>query len=184
MSTVVIPTNKTNLFRGIHIDDYENWMIRHLLKNGMQIPRSKLVQVFEHANKLLENLEHIMSEDEYLFVKESINSKAIPAPKLLIKDPMEINDDSNYPTRLVVPATNFALAFLKLGYIGIKKMMDKAEVNYSRKTFIQASHLKLQIKSLSIRKGRHMIFSLDIEAFHPFVTYGLIKRAIEFSPVH
>jgi hypothetical protein len=67
-------------------------MAKHLLKNGKEIPRSKLVQVFEDANKLLENLEHIMSEDEYIFVKESINSKAIPSPKLLIKDHKEIND--------------------------------------------------------------------------------------------
>jgi hypothetical protein len=73
-----------------------------------------------------------MSEDEYFFVKESINSKAIPAPKLLIKDHKEINDDVNYPTRLVVPATNFTLAFSKLGYIGIMKIMDNAEINYRR----------------------------------------------------
>jgi hypothetical protein len=31
-----------------------------------------------------------MSEDEYTLVKESINSKAIPSPKLLIKDHKEI----------------------------------------------------------------------------------------------
>jgi hypothetical protein len=78
---------------------------------------------------LLESLEQILSEDEYTtFVKESINSKAaIPAPKLLItKDHKEINDDCNYPMRLVVPATNFTSTFLKLGYIGSKKIMDEA----------------------------------------------------------
>jgi hypothetical protein len=62
-------------------------------------------------------------------------------------------------------------------------MMDEAEVNYRRKTIIQASHLKRQIESLlGIRKDRHTIFSLDIKAFYPSVTYGLAERAIAFSP--
>ena len=42
-SMVIIPTDKTNSFRYIHIDDYKNWTIKHLLKNGKEIPRSKLV---------------------------------------------------------------------------------------------------------------------------------------------
>jgi hypothetical protein len=154
-SPVVIPMDKTNSFRCIHIDDYENWMIKHLLKNGNELPRSKLVQVFEDGNELLESLEHAMSEDVYFFVKESINSKVILAPKLLIKDHKEINDGGNYPTRLVVHVPNITSAFSKLGYIGIMKMMDEAEVNYSRKTIVQASHLKHQIESVGIRKDRH-----------------------------
>ena len=121
-----------------------------------------------------------MSEDEYYFVKESLNSKAIPSPKLLIKDHKEINDDGNYPTRLVVPATNFTSAFSKLGYIGIKKIVDKAGINYTRKTIVQALHLQTQIESLNIKRDKHTIFSLDIEAFYPLVTYGLVERAIEF----
>jgi hypothetical protein len=121
-----------------------------------------------------------MSEDKYNYVKESLNSKAILSPKLLIKDHKEINDDGNYPTRLVVPATNFTAAFSKLGYIGIKKIVDKAGINYTRKTIVQASHLKTQIESLNIKRDKHAIFSFDIEAFYPSVTYGLIERAIEF----
>jgi hypothetical protein len=106
----------------------------------------------------METLERKMSEDEYFFMKESINSKAIPAPNLLIKCRKEINDDGNYPTRLVVPATNFTLAFSKLGNIGIKKIMGdelQQENNCSSLSF------KLQIESLGIRKDKHivMIFS-------------------------
>ena len=74
-----------------------------------------------------------MSEDEYLFVKEALDSKAIPVSKLLIKDHKEINNNGNYPTRLVVPATNFTLAFSKLGYIGIKKIINKAGIDYCKK---------------------------------------------------
>jgi hypothetical protein len=52
-SIAIIPTDKTNLFRCIHIGNYKNWTIKHLLKNGKEIPRSKLVQVFEDMNELL-----------------------------------------------------------------------------------------------------------------------------------
>jgi hypothetical protein len=76
-----------------------------------------------------------MSEDEYFFVKESLNSKAILSPKLLIKDHKFVNDDGTYPTRLVVPATNFTSAFSKLGYIGIKQIIDAAGINYSKKNY-------------------------------------------------
>jgi hypothetical protein len=38
---------------------------------------AKLVQVLKEVKKLLEIFEH---KDEYFFVKESLNSKAIPAP--------------------------------------------------------------------------------------------------------
>ncbi len=90
-------------------------------------------------NELLEGLEDIMSEDEYYFVKESLNSKAIPSPKLLIKDHKEINDDGNYLTRLGVPATNFTAAFSKLGYIGIKKIIDGAGIDYTKKQSLKVS---------------------------------------------
>jgi hypothetical protein len=66
---VAIAMDKTKSCMCIHIDDYKNWAIKHLLKNGKEIRRSKLVQVFEDANKLLESLEHIMSEDQYFFMK-------------------------------------------------------------------------------------------------------------------
>jgi hypothetical protein len=58
--------------------------------------------------------------------------------------------------------------------------MDDAGINYSKKTIVQASHLKLQIESLKIKKEERTMFSLDIEAFYPLVTYGLVERAINF----
>jgi hypothetical protein len=113
-------------------------------------------------------------------VKESLNSKVILSPELLIKAHNEISDDSNYQTRLVVPATCFTSAFLKLvGYISVKKNIDEAGINYSKKTIFQALHSNLQIESLGIRKDKHMISSLDIEVFYPSVMYGLVKRAID-----
>jgi hypothetical protein len=71
-------------------------------------------------------------------------------------------------------------AFSTLGYTGIKRIIDDAGIDYSKKTIVQVSHLKLQIESLGIKRDKHTIFSLDIKAFYPSVMYGLVKRAINF----
>jgi hypothetical protein len=69
---VTIPMDKTNYFKCIGIRDYKEWAIKHLLKSGKEIPRSKQVQVLSiEVNKILESLEDVMSEDEHYFVKES-----------------------------------------------------------------------------------------------------------------
>ena len=59
-------------------------------------------------------MEGILSESEYNFIKETINSRAIPTPKLLIKDHKKQNEDGTFPTRLVVPATNLQRDFQNL----------------------------------------------------------------------
>ena len=69
-------------------------------------------------------------------------SKAVPQPKILIKDHKECRIDGSFPTRLVVPATNFTAGFPKLGYLGIKKILDTADVNYGKRNIVQASDLK------------------------------------------
>jgi hypothetical protein len=51
--TVAIPTDKMNLFKCIPIDDYKNWAIKHLLKNGKEIPRDKLVLVFYRSGTIV-----------------------------------------------------------------------------------------------------------------------------------
>jgi Tfp pilus assembly ATPase PilU len=68
------------------------------LKSEKEIPRSKLVQVHhEEANELLESLKDVMfEEDEYFFIKEYLNLRAILSQKLLIKDHKEINNNRNY----------------------------------------------------------------------------------------
>eukprot|EP00957_Ditylum_brightwellii_P209922 15364353-Ditylum_brightwellii.AAC.1 len=49
---------------------------------------------------------------------EGLKSWAIPEPQLLIKDHKELKD-GHFPTRLVIPATNFAATFSKIGYLGM-----------------------------------------------------------------
>ena len=66
----------------------------------------------------------------------------IPYPKLLIKYQKKINEKGECSTRLIIPAIKLNATFSKLGYLGIKIMLDKAKVNYSLVTIVQASELK------------------------------------------
>ena len=79
---------------------------------------------------------------EELFVRQSLAAQVIPSTKLLIKYHKTINDKGEYTTRLVIPATHVTATFSKLGYLGIKNIMDKAKVDYSSFTIIQAFNLK------------------------------------------
>ena len=82
-----------------------------------------------------------LSVKEGEFVRQSLATRAIPSPKLLIKDHKTINKNREFPTRLVIPATNFTATFSKIGYLGIKRCLDKGKVNYSHNSIVQASDL-------------------------------------------
>mmetsp|Transcript_21389 Transcript_21389/g.42838 ORF Transcript_21389/g.42838 Transcript_21389/m.42838 type:complete len:106 (+) Transcript_21389:364-681(+) len=64
-------------------------------------------------------MEDLTNDSEFVFVKESILSKSIPTPKLLIKDHKKKDDNDEFIRQLVIPATNFTAAFPKLGYIWV-----------------------------------------------------------------
>ena len=67
---------------------------------------------------------------DYINTQKIIPNINIPYPKLLTKDHKKINKKAEFPTRLVISATNFTETFSKLGHLGIKIMMDKLKVNY------------------------------------------------------
>ena len=62
------------------------------------------------------------------------------------------NEKGEFPTRLVIPATNFTATFSKIDYLGIKRCMDKGKVNYSRNYIVQASDLKETLEEIGLNK--------------------------------
>ena len=82
------------------------------------------------------------SVQEEQFVRQSLTTHAIPSPKIIIKDHKTINRKGEFPTRLVIPETNFTVTLSKLRYIGIKRMLDKAKMDYSCVSIVQASDFK------------------------------------------
>ena len=76
--------------------------------------------------------------------------RAIPPPIFLIKNNKTINKKWELPTKLVIPTKTFTATFSIIGFLGIKKITEKAKVNYSRATIIQASDLKGKTKEIGI----------------------------------
>ena len=94
-------------------------------------------------------------------MRKSLATRAIPSPKLLIKDHKKINENGEFPTRLVTPATNFTATFSKIGYLGIKVCLDRRKVNYSRNSIVQTSNLKETLEELGLKKEEVTIASVD-----------------------
>ena len=85
-------------------------------------------------------------------MRQSLATRAIPSPKLIIKDHKTINENREFPTSLVIPATNFTATFSKIGYLGINRFLNKGKVNYSRNFIVQASNLKETLEEMGLKK--------------------------------
>ena len=91
---------------------------------------------------MLEKVKLDLSVKEEEFARQLLATRAIPYPKPLIKDHKTISEKREFPTRLVIPATNFTATFSNIGYLGIKRCLDKVKVNYSQNSIVQASDMK------------------------------------------
>jgi hypothetical protein len=98
-------------------------------------------------------------------------ARAVLTPKLLIKDHKPMNEKGEYMMRLIVPATNFAEVFPKVGYLGIKNIFDQNGIDYSGSTITQASQLKMTLEKLNITKDELQSSRLmRSECTHPLST--------------
>ena len=64
-------------------------MQQHLSTSATEIHRGKLLDLHERAKDLAMIFVPILLEDESAFLNEGIEMRAIPTPKLLIKDHKE-----------------------------------------------------------------------------------------------
>ena len=83
---------------------------KNLNKGAIPLNKSKIVEIFDEAKLLLARLRKIISKKEYAYILETIETGAIPTPKLLIKDHKKYNKEGNFPTRLAVIATNSSIS--------------------------------------------------------------------------
>ena len=66
-----------------------------------------------------------------------------------------------------IPATNFTATFSKIGYLGIKRYLDKVKVNYSQSSIVQASDLKEILEELGLNREEVTITSVDEINMYP-----------------
>ena len=65
-------------------------------------------------------------------IKKSLKTKSIPTPKLMINHHKKLNTNGEFPTRLVIPATKFTTTSTKVGYLGLKSIIDIYLVDYKK----------------------------------------------------
>ena len=66
--------------------------------------------------------------------------------------------------------------FSNIGYLGIKKMLDKGKVNYSPIYIIQASDLKEILEELKLKRDKVMIASVDAINMYQAIKLLTLKR--------
>eukprot|EP00957_Ditylum_brightwellii_P158008 12027650-Ditylum_brightwellii.AAC.1 len=111
---------------------------------------------------------------------EGLDSKAISQPQLLIKDHKKLKPDGNFPTWLVIPASNFTTTFSKIGYMGVKGILDEHKLNHSKHTIIKASDLKHELEALHLIADMVTLMSLDIDNMYPTILIKLIQKALDY----
>ena len=60
--------------------------------------------------------------------RQSLTTRAITSPKILIRYHTIMNKKLEFPNRLVTPATNFIATFSKIGYLETKKDICKSKI--------------------------------------------------------
>ena len=68
------------------------------------------------------------------------------------------NAEEEFPTRLAIPITNFTVTFSKLGYVGIKKVLDNNDVNHERFMVKQSVDLKRELQGKGITNKKTHFF--------------------------
>jgi len=130
---VAVSTDKTNSFRTASKFNCCKWLKGHLSKNDEKVSRSKLIELEEQALQTLHDKVElgVLSNKEEGYIKQTIDSKAIMPPKLLIEDHKNADSKGNFlSTRLTITATNFTSSFSEAGCLGINTILDDNDPSF------------------------------------------------------
>jgi len=120
----------------------------------------------------------VLSDKEESFVKQNVESMAMPPPKLLIKDHKNPENEGNFPTRAAAPAINFTFSFPKTDHMGIKRITDDNKADCMSNATIQASNLKENLKNQGMICKNSTRASTDAKDFHPSVRLKVVRKAV------
>ena len=178
---VIVPTDKTNSFRCMDTKTYLTMVNGHLRCSSKENERDKVRKIFEKARELLDEVGFQLSKSEVGHINKSLKTKSIPTPKLLIKDHKKSNTNGEFPTRLVIPATNFIAIFAKVVYLGLKAILDNHQVDYKKYTITQASQVKEYWEKLERKREKVTIVSIDTVYMYPLIKSPLWKKRFNFT---
>ena len=69
----------------------------------------------------------------------------------------------------MIPETNFSATFAKVGYRGLKNILEKNEINDTKFTIVQASQVKEEWEILNWKRNEVTIASIDAVAMYPSI---------------
>jgi len=84
----------------------------------------RLTLNYKEANTLLSKFGNLMNEGGSKFIENWRATRGVPTPRLLINDHKQREDNGNFPTRLLIPATNFTQCFAKISFLAIKSLFE------------------------------------------------------------
>ena len=67
-------------------EEYKTMVKEYLKKSAREIDRGRVVEICEDAKVLVDAIGFKISKNELGHINESLKTKAIPTPKLLIRD--------------------------------------------------------------------------------------------------
>ena len=118
-----------------------------------------------------------MSINEVGHINESLKTKLIPTPKLLIKYHMTLTIKRHFPTRLVIPLSNLSATYEKVGYLGLKIILEKNEIIFTKLSTFQASQVKEEWEIMNWKRNEVKISSVDAVEMYPLITFLLENKA-------
>ena len=81
---------------------------------------------------------------------------------------------------MVIPAINFTATFSNIGYLWIKRCLDKGKVNYSRDSIVQASDLKERLEELGLKREEVTITSVDAINMYSSTKIATIRKEVRY----
>ena len=69
-------------------------------------------------------------------------------------------------------------------YLGLKNILEKNDINYTRFTIFQASQVKQKWEELNWKINEVTIASIDAVEMYPSIKFPLVKKSISFFTVN
>ena len=154
-------------------------MLAHLAADAEVVSTEMLTNEKELALLKLEQYSDLLSIQEMGHISNKILSAGVPSPRLLVKDHKE-KKHGKYPTRLVVPVTNFTSGFPHVGMQGIKGIFEEQKIEFEERTTLNIDELVTDLDGLGICKQRHGVVSIDAEKMYPSIKFEMINKAVEY----
>ena len=177
---VFVETDKTNSRLLMKTEDYVKEVVGHLENDAVRTTTAAVRAERKVALKNLEEYSDMLSTSEYNYISSTINAAQVPTPRATIKDHKPKTSKGKYPTRLIVPATNFTSGFPHVGMKGIKNILDRNNINYQKYNILHAGVVKQKLDDLKIKKGGVSITSIDAEKMYPSIKFNMIRKAVEY----